>query len=279
MPTLFRFLMVLGVIGGVIAGKPLCARRIFSARAQGNLQGFAQRQGPDRGDDGSTPRADAGDALLLLLLRRQRRPQDVERSDLPPLPGAAAPDLDQARPPRRLSRAFPRRLPLPHRRAGRRSEASPLPYDAVARGRCGRARATARCGPRCRPPSPALAHADRARAGDRRSGERTGASRAHRRLAACRARGRGGRAARPRRGGQRPRRSRPLRAGTFGIGREDDACEVRLGGARRAAGGACSSRSIVPRREGDLRGSEACASARARRRRAGGRWPPPRSPA
>jgi hypothetical protein len=62
MPTLFRFLMVLGVIGGVIAGSLYVLAEYFQpepkeiSKALRNVKGRIEETTP------STPSADAGDA-------------------------------------------------------------------------------------------------------------------------------------------------------------------------------------------------------------------------
>jgi len=66
---------------------------------------------------------------LLLLLSTTATPQDVERSELPPLPGAAVPDLDQARPAPPPIPGFPAPPTFAPEASGPVAAASPLPHD------------------------------------------------------------------------------------------------------------------------------------------------------
>ena len=76
-------------------------------------------------------------ALLLLLplsspiLTKwsQARAQDVERSELPPLPGAAAPDLNQTQPSPPTTPDLAPPPPFAPAPSGPVSGTSPLPYD------------------------------------------------------------------------------------------------------------------------------------------------------
>lgn len=167
--------------------------------------------------------------LLLLLPSTTAAPQDVERSELPPLPGAAAPDLDQARPPPPIP-GFPAPPAFAPPASGPASVASPLPYD-VWRGVDAAALERLLAASPLPSPSPALATliARALATGDPASGQGLAL-----RIAALQRAGRVAeevelldRAVAANDPGALGRYALALLAS----GREDDACEVRLGGA------------------------------------------------
>ena len=62
MPTLFRFLMVLGVIGGVIAGSLYVLAEYFQPEPKEISKALRNVKGRIEETTASTPSADAGDA-------------------------------------------------------------------------------------------------------------------------------------------------------------------------------------------------------------------------
>ena len=221
-------------------------------------------------------------ATLLLLLaapvEQRRLAQDVERSELPPLPGAAAARPRRARPAPPPVPGFPAPPAFAPPASGPAVRREPVALRSLAGVDAARARAAARCDPACRPRRRRLPRLIARALADRRSGERTGPRAARRRFAACRPRGRAGRAARPRRGGQRaPALSAAMRWRFWHRGartmRARFACGRSAGQRRR-----CSSRSIVPRRGATCRERSLRFSLRVTAARRWG-WPPPRSPA
>ena len=94
MPTLFRFLMILGVIAGVITGSLYVLAEYFQPEPKEISKAL-------RNVKGRIEETTASTTVLAPMLARHcswraylpspSRPQDVERSELPPLPGAAAP--------------------------------------------------------------------------------------------------------------------------------------------------------------------------------------------
>ena len=134
-----------------------------------------------------------------------------------PLPPISA----RRHPPRNPRRAFPCRLPCATGpcaaggRTHRRRQSVALRF--VARGRCGRARASA-----CRGPTAVSltgpGHADRPGAGGRRSGKQRGTRGPRRCPGARRPRGRSDRAVEPRRGHRRASHARPVCVGAAGVG-------------------------------------------------------------
>ena len=73
MPTLFRFLMVLGVIGGVIAGSLYVLAEYFQPEPKEISKALRNVKGRIEETTASTPSADAGDAAAPAAAPVQRR--------------------------------------------------------------------------------------------------------------------------------------------------------------------------------------------------------------
>ena len=165
---------------------------------------------------------------LFLFLPTAATPQDVERSELPPLPGTAAPDLDQAKPAPPPIPGFPVPPAFAPPASGPAAAASPLPYD-VWRGVDAAALERLLAASPLPSPSPALATliARMLAAGDPASGQELAL-----RVAAL---GRSGRVAEQVELLRRAVKANwPGALGRYALallaaGREDDSCEVRLG--------------------------------------------------
>jgi hypothetical protein len=173
-------------------------------------------------------------ALLLLLplsspiLTKwsQARAQDVERSELPPLPGAAAPDLNQAEPARSPTPGLALPPPFAPAPSGPVSGTSPLPYD-VWRGVDAAALERLLAAAPLPSPSPALA---RLIARALATGDPTNGQDLALRVAALQ---RSGRVAEQVELLGRAAEAEPGAVGLYALallaaGREDEACEVRL---------------------------------------------------
>ena len=125
MPTLFRFLMILGVIGGVIAGSLYVLAEYFQPEPKEISKALRNVKGRIEETTASTPSADAGDTSppIAVPTGRPGGPED----ELPPLPDANPSNPGAAPPAPRPNSNFP----APPSIAPQASEAaeSPLPYD------------------------------------------------------------------------------------------------------------------------------------------------------
>lgn len=166
--------------------------------------------------------------LLFLILSSPAKAQDVERSELPPLPGAAPPSLGEGRPSPPPAPGFPAPPGLAPQASAPEAAASPLPYD-LWRGVDAASLERLLAAAPLPSPSPALATliARALAAGDQVSGQdlalRVAAlERAGRVVEAAELLARAAATNEPRVLGR-------YALALLALGREDDACEVHIG--------------------------------------------------
>ncbi len=210
-------------------------------------------------------------APLLLLSTAPATPQEVQRSELPPLPGAAPPDLGEGRPAPPAAPGFPAPPAFAPPASGSTAATSPLPYD-LWRGVDAPSLERLLAAVPLPSPSPAFATliARALAAGDPLDGRGSRAARFS--LGTCRSGRGGGGASRPRRGNQRAAPSRPLCVGAARVRTRGRRLRNSPGRStcRQARAGGAPRRGLLCRGEGRFAGGEASPSACSRRGCRGG---------